>query len=68
MQPYDDITKYHYMVSFPTNIFAFVKWDKKETLDLSFVEAFVVEKDLHSIRVIIDSNDSKDSKDAGMKT
>lgn len=68
VQPHDDINKYYYIVALPTNIFVFVKRYEKETLVLKFVKALVVENDLRSIGVILDSNDCKDSKDVGKKT
>ena len=46
----------------------FIKRVVKETLSLKFVEALGFEMDLHSIGVIEDTDDIKDSKETGKKT
>jgi len=52
----------------PTNISSFVKGVAKETLALKFVEAIVVDKYFHVIGVIIDGDESKDSKETRKKS
>lgn len=52
VQLHNDITKDYYTTTLPTNIFVFVKGAAKDTLDLKFVKALVVEKYLCSIGVI----------------
>lgn len=68
VQPHDDITKYYYTTTFMTNNFMFFKRYSKDTLALNFAKTLLVEKDMRSIGVIVDFDDSKDSKDVGNKT
>ena len=51
-----------------TNISAFVKRATKDTLALNVVEEISVENDLRPIGVIVDQDDSKESKDTGKKS
>jgi len=67
VQPHDHITRDYYTSALPTNISMFVKRDVKETLALNFAKDLSIEKELLSIGVITNDDDSKESKEYGKK-